>query len=72
MLGKYIRSERALGGTYSMESLVSIELSSRMAVQLEANIQQLELMAAKAIRDFGHKGGKVEIDFCCMLSAAKQ
>ncbi|RDW56652.1 hypothetical protein BP6252_14065 [Coleophoma cylindrospora] len=45
-----IRPERAVG-TYGMDSLISVELRNWMAVQLEANIQQFELMAAKSIQE---------------------
>lgn len=42
--------ERAVG-TYGMDSLISVELRNWMAVQLEANVQQFELMGAKSIHD---------------------
>jgi hypothetical protein len=45
-----VHPERAVGA-YGMDSLISVELRNWMAVQLESNIQQFELMAAKSIHD---------------------
>lgn len=45
-----ISAERPVG-SYGMDSLISVELRNWMSVQLEAAIQQFELMSAKSIRD---------------------